>query len=176
MSRKADLNRRHVKRAWNILLRQGPKAFVNKIKIKLSERRTPQRVVSRETVISYSELDAMNDLQVTEADYFLAVQLHLYYEDLTEEFCEELSHIPTNFDLYVSVKKGLSDSKIAVLDKKFNEISNLKKCVIRRTENRGRDIAPLYVLFGDELKKYKYILHMHSKKSLYTGTEQIGWR
>ena len=176
MSRKADLNRRHVKRAWNILLRQGPKAFVNKIKIKLSERRTPQRVVSRETVISYSELDAMNDLQVTEADYFLAVQLHLYYEDLTDEFCEELSHIPTNFDLYVSVKKGLSDSKIAVLDKKFNEISNLKKCVIRRTENRGRDIAPLYVLFGDELKKYKYILHMHSKKSLYTGTEQIGWR
>ena len=56
------------------------------------------------------------------------------------------------------------------------KIKNVDKLMVKECPNRGRDIAPLYVWFREEIEKYDYFMHMHSKKSLYTGTEKVGWR
>lgn len=104
---------------------------------------------------------------------WIAVHLHLYYEDLLEEFCEYLNNITEPFDLYISCKSG---GDIAAIRNCAKKISNVRTIIVRETQNRGRDIAPFYVLFREELLTYECLLHIHSKKSLYTGEEKAEWR
>ena len=106
-------------------------------------------------------------------DKKIAVHLHLYYVDLLDEFFSYFNNIPYSFDLYVSCKGG---SDIGAITKKFKKLRHVNKVDVRETINRGRDIAPLYVQFAPEIEKYDYFLHVHSKKSLFTGKEQYGWR
>lgn len=103
----------------------------------------------------------------------IGVHLHLYYEDLLGEFCDYFENIPEAFDLYISCKKGANESAIR---SRAEKITNVKKVTVKETQNRGRDIAPFYVLFGKDLMKYECVLHVHSKKSLYTGGEKANWR
>lgn len=103
----------------------------------------------------------------------IAVHVHLYYSDLLEEFCGYLDRIPETFDLFISCRQ---DADIPSIKKRAEQISHIGKVIIRRTPNRGRDIAPFYVLFGRELSQYEILLHIHTKKSLYTGEEKSDWR
>jgi len=103
----------------------------------------------------------------------IAVHLHLYYTDLLPEFFNYLNNIPFVYDLYISCRQGEDLKEIA---KKFARLRYVNDVIVRVTENRGRDIAPLYVLFGKEILKHDYFLHIHSKKSLHSGCEQTIWR
>lgn len=103
----------------------------------------------------------------------VAVHLHLYYEDLVEEFFAYFNNIPEKFDLYISCRKDIEKKTIYQIALK---IKNINKIIIKETINRGRDIAPFYVLFRKELQGYECLLHVHTKKSLYTGGEQTTWR
>ena len=174
---------RHIKRGVDILRKQGVSAFVNKVKVKLAERRASFVAPTSERVITYAELDdlvregkSLDNL--SKRDRFLAVHLHLYYEDLLDEFVQALSHISIPFDLYISIRDYGDDTGEHIRDirEKCRPISHMQSVEIRATSNRGRDIAPMYVLFGTELSTYKYVYHMHSKKSVYTGEEQQNWR
>lgn len=104
----------------------------------------------------------------------IAVHLHLYYEDLLDEFCEYLNHIPEAFDLYISCKESANPK--AIRSKAKNSIAQVKHVEVRKTQNRGRDIAPFYVLFREELLQHDYLLHIHTKKSLYNGADNVNWR
>ncbi|MBU3127142.1 rhamnan synthesis F family protein [Clostridium tagluense] len=103
----------------------------------------------------------------------IAVHVHLYYVDLIDEFVTYLNNIPYSFDLFVSCRK---DANIDLVTRKFKKIKNVNNVDIETTINRGRDIAPLYVQFGKKIEGYDYFLHVHTKKSLYTGKEMYGWR
>lgn len=103
----------------------------------------------------------------------IAVHLHLYYTDLLDEFYQYFSNIPYTFDLFVSI---VHSDKLEHVQNKFSGISNIENLVVKVTPNRGRDVAPMFAEFGSELSKYDYFCHVHSKKSLYTGTQQDGWR
>ncbi len=103
----------------------------------------------------------------------IAVQLHLYYVDLLDEFCEYFNNIPFNFDLYISCRENTDHTSII---KRASTIKNVKDIVVKDTQNKGRDIAPVYVLFREELEKHDYFLHVHSKKLMYRGNEQLSWR
>ena len=103
----------------------------------------------------------------------IGVHVHLYYEDLLDEFCGYLEHIPEKFDLFISCRP---DADTSAIRKRALKIANVGKLTVRQGENRGRDIAPFYVLFGKELCKYEILLHIHTKKSLYTGEEKKEWR
>ena len=103
----------------------------------------------------------------------IGIHLHLYYDDLAQEFYNYLSNIPYSFDLYISVRKEAKTNKIKKL---FSKILNLNNLEILNSENCGRDFGPMFVLFADKLKKYDYIMHIHSKKSLRMGSEQSDWR
>ncbi|MBR4667571.1 MAG: hypothetical protein IKO76_02300 [Butyrivibrio sp.] len=65
----------------------------------------------------------------------IAVQLHLFYIDLLDEFKEYLSNIPFKFDLYVSVQEGTDLDDITSL---FKTLKNAQDVIVRETQNRGK--------------------------------------
>ena len=103
----------------------------------------------------------------------IAVQLHLFYVDLMQEFVDYLNNIPYDFDLFISVIDDEKVEEVRNLAQKIKKVNNIE---VHTVENRGRDVAPFLVEFGSYLNKYDYVCHLHSKKSLYTGSEQSGWR
>ncbi|MCM1237677.1 MAG: hypothetical protein NC489_47040 [Ruminococcus flavefaciens] len=104
----------------------------------------------------------------------IAVHLHLFYIDLLEEFLEYFSNIPYMFDLYISCVSP--ESVVKIRNKSQEVLKNANKIEVRVFKNRGRDIAPLYVGFHDDIIKYDYILHVHSKKSKHIETGGSDWR
>ena len=119
-----------------------------------------------------------SDEKIFAAELFLqpgkiAVQAHIFYLDLLEEMANYCANMPYTFDALVSiVDKSALDKVHAV----FEKIPNVEKTVVRVVPNRGRDVAPFLAGFGDLLPEYDFIAHIHSKKSLYTGSEQQNWR
>lgn len=103
----------------------------------------------------------------------VAVHLHLYYADLAEEIAEYLRLIPCTFDLYISVS---SEQSRRTVEPVFSKIPNASRVDIRFTQNKGRDIGPFLVEFGDVLSKYDVLAHIHSKKSTYNNGSTDGWR
>lgn len=103
----------------------------------------------------------------------IAVHAHVYYMDLLDEFINYLSNIPYEFDLYVSVSK---EENIKIVEDKCKAITNVKNIVAKKCQNVGRDFSPMFVEFGRDLTGYDYVCHIHTKKSVRTGTEQDGWR
>lgn len=95
----------------------------------------------------------------------IAIHLHLYYIDMIEECIRYLENVPYKFDLYVSVsnKDYIKKSQ----DSFRNSLLKVGKIVVEVVPNRGRDIAPMIIQFGKRLSKYKYISHIHTKKSLH---------
>lgn len=106
----------------------------------------------------------------------IGVHLHLYYTDLTDIFVKHLNAIPKEFDLFISMPRGKYNAReIENCERQFQSgIKQLKKLVIKETNNIGRDIYPFLVEFGQELLAYDLILHLHSKKS--PQTQAKGWR
>ena len=51
-------------------------------------------------------------------------------------------------------------------------IAHAKTVDVQITPNRGRDIAPFLVTFADAIRSHEYVLHLHTKKSLYSGRER----
>ncbi len=103
----------------------------------------------------------------------IAVHLHLFYVDLLPEFVSYFANIPYKFDLYISCQEDADVNAIKAGLKSLKQIGTLD---IRNLPNRGRDLAPLYVKFASEILNHDYFLHIHSKKSLYSGAEKGGWR
>ena len=103
----------------------------------------------------------------------IAIQAHIFYLDLLDEMAAHCANMPYKFDALVSIVDATAEEKVRAA---FKKISNVDKCIVRVVPNRGRDVAPFIAGFGDLLPKYDFVLHIHSKKSLYTGAEQQNWR
>ena len=103
----------------------------------------------------------------------IAIQAHIFYLDLLEEIAEYFSNMPYKFDALISIIDSSAREKV---QETFEKIPNVEKCIVRVVPNRGRDVAPFIIGFGDILPNYNFIAHVHSKKSLYTGSEQKKWR
>ena len=103
----------------------------------------------------------------------IAVIVHAYYPEIFQSFVDEMQHIPWEFDLYVSVVHEAARGQVLDCAKK---IKNVKEIDVRITPNRGRDIAPFLVTFASAIHSHDYVLHLHTKKSLYSGRERTEWR
>ncbi|WP_411849825.1 rhamnan synthesis F family protein [Stenotrophomonas sp. LGBM10] len=103
----------------------------------------------------------------------VGVMAHVFYPDLIEEFADTLAQVPVPFTLLVSV---VDDATAGQVQARFARLDRVIALVVKKVENRGRDIAPLLVAFHDEILQQEVIAHLHTKKSLYTGGEQEHWR
>lgn len=131
------------------------------------------------TYVQTSAYSSHNLVNINEAPLALsvkgsiAVHLHLFYIDLAREFAGYLKNMPFPYDLYVSVA---SDESVKACNKEFAGLPACHQVKIERVANRGRDIAPVFCTFGEELAGYDYIAHLHSKRSLYNKGATEGWR
>ena len=103
--------------------------------------------------------------QVTSAgkEYTIGVHLHLYYQDMLDICVAYLNNIKVPFDLYVSVP--LESDTVSIAKSFRRDVRYLGDVVVECVPNRGRDIAPMIVQFGQHLLCHDFILHIQTKKS-----------
>ena len=94
----------------------------------------------------------------------VAIQVHLYYDDLIEEIVNKTNNILIFFDLYISTDSLYKKNKIIDYIKNNSKSKNVEILVV---ENKGRDVMPFLIQMKNKIKKYKYICHIHTKKSLF---------
>lgn len=116
----------------------------------------------------------LSEIQPTsEAKGAIAIHLHIYYMEVVDEFVASLMNMPFPYDLYVSTPHS---EIIKKCEEYFTNLPQLRKCTIKQVQNRGRNFAPLFCAFGEELQRYDFIAHLHSKKSIYNKGATKGWR
>jgi FMN phosphatase YigB (HAD superfamily) len=103
----------------------------------------------------------------------LAVMVHAYYPETVDAICASLANIGMPFTLLVSVPSESGREAVAAAVRRHRLPVELD---IRITPNRGRNFAPLLAEFGERVAGHDYLLHLHTKKSLYAGEVQQGWR
>ncbi|MCX6006176.1 MAG: hypothetical protein NTZ34_02805, partial [Chloroflexi bacterium] len=103
----------------------------------------------------------------------VAVVVHAYYAGVFTEVCSYLKNMPCPYTLLISVK---DENDQQVINRQVGSLPLLEKTIVKIVENRGRDIKPFLVDFASELNDFDYICKVHTKKSLYTGTEKMDRR
>ena len=125
--------------------------------------------IPRQIIQEQSEFDG----ELFEQPGKIAIQAHIFYLDLLKEMVSYCAKMPYKFDALISIVDESAADKVRSA---FEKIPNVEKVIVRVVPNRGRDVAPFLVGFGDILPQYDFVAHIHSKKSLYTGSEQQNWR
>ena len=120
---------------------------------------------------AYNELN-LNLLYFNKTSSIVAIQVHLYYIDLINEIINKTNNIPFNFDLFISTDSLAK--KNSINDYILNN-SKAYKVEIEILENKGRDVMPFLIQMKHKLKNYKYICHIHTKKSIYINIGE-NWR
>ncbi len=151
---------------------------IRSFKAILTGKSTPAREAKKqqkatEKAAKQAAREAQKAAAKGEAAPSIAVHLHLYYQDLLPEFVSYFANIPFKFDLYISCRE---DAEINLIKEELKDLKQIGVLDIRSLPNRGRDLAPMYVKFAREILKHDYMLHVHSKKSLYSGVEKGSWR
>ena len=103
----------------------------------------------------------------------LAVKAHIFYKDLLNEIINKTNNIPVKFDLYISTD---TKQKKKLIQKYTNLYSKANKVYIKIFKNKGRDILPFLIQIGEVIHKYKYLCHLHSKKTWYSPALGKKWR
>ena len=94
-------------------------------------------------------------------NFSIAVHLHLYYEDLLDEFIAYLKNIEVGFDLFVTVVR-----ESEIINEKLKKLfPNINILIV---PNKGKDIGGfLEALREYNLDEYDLVLKIHTKKSLH---------
>lgn len=135
----------------------------------------------------YSYLNSLSkailNLNFTSKKYYLnnlnnknriAIQSHIYYEYLIKEIIMKINNIPVEYDLYISTYSIEMKSKISKYIN--NSMTKLNYYQIDIFDNKGRDVLPFLNQLENKIKKYKYICHIHSKRSSANPYIGFMWR
>lgn len=110
----------------------------------------------------------------------VCVMVHAFYPDVLPEIFARLRFLPAGWTLLLSVadEAGREAAHAAVrasfADGPVGAVAS--NVVIKVVVNRGRNFAPLLLDFRDEVLAHEVVLHLHTKKSLYSGGEATTWR
>ena len=103
----------------------------------------------------------------------VAIQAHVYYEELINEIINKTNNIPIKFDLFITT---ISYIKQKLIEYNLKKYSKANKYEIRIVENKGRDVLPLIIQLKYKIKNYKYLCHIHTKKSYHDIILGNNWR
>ena len=103
----------------------------------------------------------------------IAIQAHIFFEDLTFEIINKTNNIPFKYDLFVTT---VSEDKKKYIEKIIKQYSFATNYKIDIVENKGRDVLPFIIQMKNIFKNYKYICHLHSKKTMKFSKTGILWR
>ncbi|WP_331326175.1 rhamnan synthesis F family protein [Methylobacterium fujisawaense] len=103
----------------------------------------------------------------------IVVVVHAFYVDVFEELLPHLLRAILLFDLLVSTDEP---GKKQALEAAADRAGLAHRCRVVLTENRGRNFGPLVTVLAPDILRYDLVLHVHTKKSLFSGAEQTRWR
>ena len=103
----------------------------------------------------------------------IGVMAHVFYPDLLDELAAQLAQLPLPYTLMASV---VDEATRAQAEARLAKLPGQVAFHVRIVPNRGRDIAPMLVTFREEILALDLLCHVHTKKSLYGGQDQAGWR
>lgn len=136
-----------------------------------------EKIEEKFTQLLYTEYNEVKTKYLLQKDNLLsdslkiAVQIHVYYPELLHEILNLLHNVPIKIVLLISTNSEDKKSQIVEILAQSDFLSYQIKVI----ENRGRDILPLILGFGQELLKYDIALHLHTKKSPH-NSQLVGWR
>ena len=102
----------------------------------------------------------------------IAIHVHIFYEEILMKILDKLKLISIEYDLFIST---ISNEKKYFIEKHIKNL-NLSYIEIKIFENKGRDVYPFIEQMKRIYKRYKYICHLHSKKSAHNLILGSGWR
>lgn len=104
----------------------------------------------------------------------VCVMIHAFYVDLLDELLRAVAPLAGLATVLVSV---CDPGHVEVAHRAIDGVLGAGTGrVVKLVPNRGRNFAPLLVWFRDELRQHRVVLHLHSKKSLYSNSERADWR
>jgi len=103
----------------------------------------------------------------------IAVQMHLFYIDLIDYMVNKTNNIPIKFDLYITIISPEIYKDVKNFIKRNSKANNFEILIV---ENKGRDILPLLTQFKKKFRFYKYLCHIHTKKSQHSDELGLLWR
>ncbi len=103
----------------------------------------------------------------------IAVVVHAFYVDIFEDLVPRLARAIPKFDLLVSTDQ--IEKKLAI-EAAATRAGLGRPIRVAVVENRGRNFGAFVSTFAQEILQHDYVLHIHTKKSLYSGSEQTRWR
>ena len=116
-------------------------------------------------------LEIMPDVDVsydTEQPLRLAVIMHIFYLDLTDELLDHACNLPSPFDLYITTTDAEKAEEIqaAIARRGDAKISRVEVRVL--PSNRGRDLSAFFIECRDVIRSddYDVILKVHTKKTV----------
>ena len=119
------------------------------------------------------ENNAENNIEYLKNKTKVAVQAHLFYLDLLEDIINKTNNIPVKFDLYISIIYPEKYDYIKNYIKKFSEANNFEILIVK---NKGRDVLPFLTQIKSKYRFYKYLCHIHTKKTKYSAKTGLLWR
>jgi lipopolysaccharide biosynthesis protein len=81
--------------------------------------------------------------------------------------------MPVKFDLFITTN---SKQKKNAIENMLQRESKANKYEINLVSNKGRDVLPFLTQVRNVMKKYKYICHIHTKKTKFNPTKGEKWR
>jgi len=103
----------------------------------------------------------------------IAIQVHLFYDDLIQDIINKTNNIPVKFDLYISIISPDIYNNLTNYIKRFSRANNFEILIV---ENKGRDILPFLKQIKTKFRQYKYLCHIHTKKSQTAPEIGLLWR
>jgi len=103
----------------------------------------------------------------------IVVVVHAFYVDVFEDLLPHLVQAIPEFDLLVSTDEL---AKQRALEAAAERAGLAERCRVVLAENLGRNFGPLVTVFAQDILRYDLVLHVHTKKSLFSGAEQTRWR
>ncbi|GAA6135065.1 hypothetical protein NBRC116188_18550 [Oceaniserpentilla sp. 4NH20-0058] len=101
-----------------------------------------------------------------------AVVLHIFYEDFIKKFHNAFMGVDFEFDLFITTTSKAVEKKAKLV---FENNPAIKNINVTNVPNKGRNFGGFLVEYSKDLLEYDFVCHLHSKKSLYSGSEQVHW-
>lgn len=113
------------------------------------------------------------DLSNLQKTCLIAIQAHVYFIDLLDDIINSINNIPVKYDLYITTTSEENKKIIEEKVKLYTKANNFEILVM---DNKGRDVLPFLNQIKKVYKKYKYLCHIHSKKTNQNPNLGNNWR
>jgi len=100
----------------------------------------------------------------------VAICAHIFYQDYVDHFLDQIHVLPQGWKYKAFVTTPSQEIKNEIETKvKYSNIPI--EVEVRLTQNRGRNFGPLFVELREDILRFDFLIHLHSKKSPHADSK-----